>query len=145
MRIAVSRGQESDPSSMSGRFFVLTAHITFLAEDLWIIVHHDLFHHTILDRTPPWYFRALRDTERAKTRAEARGEYYQWPRDLPPQLPDEWVLSVEQALRNPIYKVKFDTAQQLSEFEPRMRAAFVQFAKFLSQYGSRPETITWRF
>src|SRR5947209_7740151 len=135
MQVAVSRSQESDPGSMSGHFFVLTAHITFSAENLWNIGHHDLFHHTILDRTPSWYFRVLHDTERAKTRAEARGEYYQWPRDLPPQLPDEWVLTVEKALRNPLYKVKFDTAQQLNDFEPRMRAAFVEFAKFLNQYG----------
>ncbi|MGE3279577.1 MAG: hypothetical protein AB7H90_05325 [Alphaproteobacteria bacterium] len=145
MRVAVSRGQESGPGRTPGRFFVLTAHIIFSAENLWAIAHYDLFHHTILDRTPSWYFRMLRDAERAKARAETRREPYEWPRDLPPQLPDEWVLTVEKALRNPIYTVKFDTAQQLSEFEPRMRAAFAEFAAFLNRYGSRPETITWRF
>ncbi len=148
MQVSLTRSHEDDPGTWwrpSSRSFILIAEIAFSVEDRWIIDAYNLCHHVILDRTPGWYFSALREAERAKERAQQNGERYEWPWHVPPARPEEWALTVERALADPVYAVTFGTAQELADFEPRLLAAFAEFGQFLKRYGSRPRTITRRF
>ena len=148
MELTVTRSYVKDEGSWlhpPAQSFVLTSNVTFSSEERWIIDTHNLYHHRILDRTPPWYFSALKDAQRSKARAEREGEEFEWPWYVPPTLPEEWWLTVERLLCDPIYIVTFETALELNNFEPRMMAAFAQFGQFLRQYGSRPRTIVRRF
>jgi hypothetical protein len=148
MEVSLTRSFEEDPGGLlrqPSRSFILIATISFSAEDVWVIDTHNLYHHAIVDRTPQWYYPALRENERAEERAKQEGERYDWPWHVPRALPEEWVLTAERALHDPIFAVTFETAQELNDFEPRMIAAFAEFARFLRNYGARPRTITRRF
>jgi hypothetical protein len=149
MNVDVERGYVDDPGDFIRppvRFFKLTATIWFSAEQRWVITAHNLFRHKILDARSPWYERERRKAEQAETRAKERGERYEWPHWLPREIPDDLlILTVERVLRDPILIVTFDSAEELDRFEPRLRAAFEQFAQFLHRYGARPRTVRWRF
>ena len=147
MEVVVSRRCDTDPGGLLRRAsetFTLIIEVTFSAEELWAIRSRNLYHHEILDRTPPWYFTALREAQRAKERAEANGEHFEWPWFLPPSVPPEWKLTVADLLDNPVYAVSFDSAYELTQFEPRLRAACVQLKDFLMGYAARSETERWR-
>lgn len=147
MEIAISRRCELDPGGLlsdPSETFILTIAVTFSEEELWIIRSRNLYHHEILDRTPPWYFPALREAERAKEKAETDGQRFEWPWYLPRAVPPEWKLTVANLLDNPVYAVTFGSAYELAQFEPRLRAALMQFKQFVMGYGARPETERWR-
>jgi hypothetical protein len=147
MHLAISRGHRGDPGGWLRRpseTFALTTTVTFSADELWVIRAHNLYRHIILDRTPSWYFSALQDAIRQKERMEKEGVVFEWPQHLPPSIPDEWIMAVEHLLRCPQYVVTFRSAYELSQFEPRLRAAFTEFKRFLDTYGSRPTTSYWR-
>lgn len=149
MNVDVERSYVDNPGDFIRRpirFFKLTATIQFTAEERWTITTHNLFHHQILDARPPWYERERRKAEQAEVRAKERGERYEWPRWLPRAIPDDLlILTVERVLRDPIFIITFDTAEELARFEPRLQTAFERFTQFLHRYGARPRTVRWRF
>lgn len=147
MDVTVTRSWASDRGTWlraPSQAFVLTATITFSNEERWAIEVHNLFDHVIFDRTPSWYFPALREATRARERAESDGTPYEWPWHLPPSVPPEWIVSVARLLENPRLAITFNTAQELDGFEPRMLAAFANFKRFLTGYAARPDTARWR-
>lgn len=125
--------------------FVLTVTVSFSHEERWLIDAHHLYHHEIFDRTPPWYWTALRQAEHAKARAQHDGEDFEWPWHVPPTPPEEWRVSIARLIEDPTFTVSFDTAAELDHFERRLRQAFANFKTFLSSYGSRNETERWRW
>lgn len=133
MNLAVRRTRE-------GGLFALIAVVTFLYEEQWAIAAHCLYHHLVLDRTPPWYATALKNALKREHDPE-----FIWPTNLPRLVPPHWRLTVGELLDNPIYRVEFDTAQLLHEFEPRFLAAFEIASRFIHSYSSRPETLYRRF
>lgn len=144
MDLAVSRDCTVDRGTWlrePSQRFILATRVDFSEEERWVIGAHHLYQHIVLDRTPPWYFGALREAERAKERAEKSGEAFEWPRYLPPSVPPEWKLTVARLLADPVYTVTFDSAHELAGFEPRLMAAFREFAEFLRAYGSRPGVV----
>lgn len=148
MELALTRTAVADPGTWlraPSQVFSLTALVRFSQEERWLIENYNLFDHLIFDRTPPWYFRSLREAERNQERAEQTGERFDWPWYVPSAAPPEWKLTVAQLLGNPRYTVTFGSAYELAQFEPRMMAAFAEFKQFLRSYGSRPQTVHWRF
>jgi hypothetical protein len=148
MELAITRSCAVDQGTWlrePSQHFVLTIRVAFSEDERWTIDAHSLYHHVILNRTPPWYFPALRQAQRNQDRAAEQGEAFEWPWYVPPSVPPEWILTVARLLEDPVYTVTFDPAYELSEFEPRMMAAFRDFKQFLSAYGSRPETVYRRF
>ena len=147
MDIAVTRSQIADPGGWlrppSQTFYLLTT-VSFTHEERWSIHNHNLYHHVIFDRTPPWYPSALRQARQAQEHAERNGKPYEWPWYVPLEPPAEWQVSVGRLIQVPTFVVTFDTAADLQHFEGRMRAAFENFAQFLRSYSSRPETTYWR-
>lgn len=147
MDLAVTRSWAADRGTWlraPSRVFFLTATVSFSHKERWAIDAHNLFHHVIFDRTPPWYFPALREAERARERALRDGTRFEWPWYVPPSVPPEWVVTVARLLENPCITVTFDMADELDDFEPRMLTAFAGFKRFLTGYASRPETVHWR-
>src|SRR4051812_48596595 len=128
MELTVTRSHAVDYGTWlraPSQLFILTAMVRFSAEESWVIDAHYLYDHVVLDRTPPWYFPALREAQRGQERAERDGGAFEWPWYLPPTVPAEWKLTVAGLLEEPTYTVTFQTAYELAEFEPRMMAAFV--------------------
>jgi hypothetical protein len=147
MEIAITRDVEEDESGLFRApilRFILLYDILFLEEDRWIIDHERLHHHLILDRTPRWYAAARRQCEREEATAKAAGKRYDWPEHVPRTPYPEWILTVDTALRNPIYIVRFKTAEDREHLEPQLTAAFEEFAQFMRRHGSRPRTIRRR-
>ena len=147
MDIAVSRSHIAHPATWLRdpiQLFILTTTVRFSAEERWTIGAYNLYHHVIFDRTPPWYFPALRDAERDRERAERDEVPYEWPWYVPLSPPAEWIVSVARLIESPAFAVTFRTASELDAFEPRMLAAFAQFKQFIGTYGARPNTVHWR-
>ena len=148
MEIAVSRSHVAHPATWLRdpvQLFLLTTTVRLSQEERWTIDAHNLYHHVIFDRTPPWYFPALREAERAQERAERDGMSFEWPWYVPPSVPPEWIVTVVQLIESPVFTITFGTASELNDLEPRMLAAFAAFKRFLGAYGSRPNMVSWRF
>jgi hypothetical protein len=148
MEVAVCRSHVADPGTwlrQSSQAFVLTAEVRFSQEERWAIEAHNLYHHVIFDRTPPWYLPAFREAERSKERAERDGVRFEWPWFVPLAVPVDWIVTVAGLLASPVFAVSFNTAAELAEFEPRMLGAFARFKRFLDGYDARPQTTYWRF
>ena len=147
MNLAITRDIDEDEGGLLRAptlRFILRYDIIFAEEDRWVIHHERLYDHLILDRTPSWYAAARRQCEREEAAAQAAGKRYEWPDHVPRVPYPEWILTVETALRNPIYIVRFLSAEDREHLEPRLTAAFEEFAKFLKRHGSRPRTIRRR-
>lgn len=148
MDVAVTRSQIAQPATWlrdTTQVFILTTAVRFSNEERWAIATYNLYHHVVFDRTPPWYFPALRDAERARKRAADAGARYDWPWYVPPSVPPEWIVTVGRLIREPVFETRFRSAAELDEFEPRILAAFGRFKRFLGQYTNRPHTSQWRF
>jgi len=148
VEVAVAYSHESDPGRWlrePSETFILTARIEFSAEECWLLNTHNLYHHVVFDRTPPWYFSALREAERQQESAERDGLTFVWPYYLPLSIPDEWIVTAARLLENPFYIVTFNTASERAEFEPRLMAALWEFKGFLERCGSRPSVVYRRF
>jgi hypothetical protein len=148
MEITVSRSHVARPATWlrdPTQIFILTTTVRFSHEEHWTIGAYNLHHHVVFDRTPPWYFPARREAERAQERAERDAAPFEWPWYVPRTVPPEWIVTVARIIESPAFAVTFRTASELGEFEPRMMAAFAAFKRFLGAYGSRPSTVYWRF